>query len=252
MHITLPNTLLLGGSFNPLHIMHIRMIIEAAEMLQPQQALFIPAASPPHKPTSNLLPFDVRVELLEKSLAPFNNFFVSTLEAKRDGPSYTIDTLIALQQQAPYTRFGFVMGSEDILQLPTWSRWQQLPQYTDLILLHRGTVDLALAKKTVQEFWGITEEYTLLLPCTKDEHGQVQCYAPNERYVLQPEQETGAVFILPCGGRVFFMPQPRVDVSSSLVRERWCAGRSIIGLVPTAVLEYLMANKKATLALWQR
>lgn len=62
---------LLGGSFNPVHIGHVRLAVEIAETLRPQRLDLVPCAIPPHKPHRSLLPFDLRYEMLTAATRAF-------------------------------------------------------------------------------------------------------------------------------------------------------------------------------------
>ena len=229
MHSPDPSLIaILGGSFNPPHVGHLRMALEVKEALGPQKVLFIPAAVPPHKPAGGLLPFALRAEMLKKTLAALPGLEVCPIENERPGPSYTVDTLSALSAVYPDARLGFILGGEDLPLLPTWNRWKSLPELADLIILPRGAGAERDFRHNVQRLW------------------------PEAAPPAAAPSGASAAFHLPHGGRILYLSQPRLEISSSLVRSRWCQGRSLDFLVPPAVIEVLEANKAAVAALWAR
>ena len=88
-----PGRAILGGSFNPPHVGHLRLAVEAREALGDlvRGVDMVPCAQPPHKKTGHLLPFELRAAMLEAALAPLPWLRCNRLEALRDGPSYTWD-----------------------------------------------------------------------------------------------------------------------------------------------------------------
>ncbi|MFP4128737.1 MAG: nicotinate-nicotinamide nucleotide adenylyltransferase, partial [Desulfonatronovibrio sp.] len=84
---------LLGGSFNPLHIGHLRVCAEMLEQAGLDQVELVPTHIPPHKHIDYILPFDLRRAMLESSVKDYAKIRVNPLESKRSGPSYTYDTL---------------------------------------------------------------------------------------------------------------------------------------------------------------
>lgn len=221
--------LLFGGSFNPPHNAHMRLAFEAAEILRPRKALFIPCAQPPHKSGTDLLPFSLRCDLLRAGTAGTaveQLFEVSAVENERDGPSYTVDTLALLSRRYPALRPVFVMGSEDYARLETWLRWQELPEHADLAVLPRiAAADEAFSLNS-KKLW------------------------PEAEAVPPPCPGVSRAFVLPHGGRLLYLPQPLLEISSTLVRERYLAGRSLDFLVPRGVWKLLQDNADTVTQVW--
>ena len=226
---SLPLIALLGGSFNPPHAGHFRIAIEAGEALLPALTLFIPCATPPHKSTHNLLPFDVRAALLRAALDEVGmdkSLAVCEVENDRSGPSYTVDTLAVLAARYPGNRLAFIMGGEDYALLSTWRRWREIPDLADLVVLPRGGVGKESFGETTRALW------------------------PEAQESLPPFPAVTEAFALPGGGRLLFLPQPLLNISSSLVRERWLQGRRLDFLVPRAV-QLLLRERDCTIReLW--
>lgn len=221
--------LLLGGSFNPPHNGHLRVAIETAEALRPWKTLLIPCAVPPHKPECSLLPFALRCAMLRAAIADMTpqqagrkalRLEVCEVESERPGPSYTVDTLAVLAERFPGKRPAFVMGGEDFTQVAGWKRGLDLPLLADLVVLARGERGRESFCANSVGFW--PEARAMAPPCGVE-----------------------AAFALPHGGRLLYLAQPLLDISSSLVRERLLAGRSLDFLVPPGVLRLLHGHRDA-------
>jgi nicotinate-nucleotide adenylyltransferase len=214
----------------------MRIILEAAEALGPKSILFVPCAAPPHKTGANLLPFALRCALLRAALSdladdagedPFS-FAVSEAEGERDGPSYTVDTLRIFAARFPDLRPVFVMGTGDYSRLNTWKDWQELPEHADLAVLPRNAAGVDFFNSASLRFW------------------------PKARALAPPGPGVASAFVLPHGGRLLYVPQPRLEISSSLVRRRYCAGSSLDFLVPPGVLGLLRQKKELVDSLWKQ
>src|ERR1700758_2291039 len=84
---------LFGGSFNPIHLGHLRAAEEDREAMRLDLIYFVPAASPPHKPPVGLAPAEHRLQMVRLATKGNRHFMVSDVEVRRSGRSYTIDTV---------------------------------------------------------------------------------------------------------------------------------------------------------------
>jgi nicotinate-nucleotide adenylyltransferase len=116
---------LLGGSFNPIHNGHLAMAQAALSVLTLDRVLFLPAACPPHK-RSGLLPYDLRMQLVGAALALYPNFSVSDLDGRTDPPNYTYFLIDRVRDTYPGCEPFFLIGEDNLLQLPSWYRWREL------------------------------------------------------------------------------------------------------------------------------
>ncbi len=109
---------LFGGSFNPIHLGHLRAAEEVREALKLDLVYFIPAASPPHKQSSELAPAEHRLAMVRAATKGNRHFMTSDVEIRRSGRSYTIDTvryfLATLKQPAP---LYLMMGADQFAEL---------------------------------------------------------------------------------------------------------------------------------------
>jgi nicotinate-nucleotide adenylyltransferase len=126
----------LGGTFDPVHIGHLRVAWEAAEALDAQVRL-IPAQVPPHRPPP-VASAQQRVRMLQVALAGQERLTIDTRELDRPGPSYTFDTLQSLRAE-----FGndqaliLLLGADAFAGLPSWHRWRELFELAHIVVLTR-------------------------------------------------------------------------------------------------------------------
>lgn len=128
---------LFGGTFDPVHIGHLRIANEALKAFSLSQVIFVPASSPPHKDTSMVTPFEDRLRMLAIACAPYPSFSVSALEANQQ-PSYTINTLEQVRQEMkPGDELFFLIGADAFDEIQTWHQWQQVITLTNFIVVSR-------------------------------------------------------------------------------------------------------------------
>ncbi|EKP0307567.1 nicotinate-nucleotide adenylyltransferase [Aeromonas veronii] len=124
---------LLGGTFDPIHIGHLRPAIEARDTLGLAEMRLIPNHIPPHR-ANPFCSSEQRLAMVKLAAAENHHFVVDERELKRDKPSYTIDTLIELRRELPDTPLCFLMGMDSLLSLPSWHRWQELLDHAHLVV----------------------------------------------------------------------------------------------------------------------
>ena len=115
---------LLGGSFNPPHEGHIHASEMALKQLQLDRVWWLVSPQNPLKPVAGMASFESRLESA-KQFARDPHITVTGIEAEL-GTRYTIDTLRALKRHFPQIRFVWIMGSDNLVQLPRWRRWQEI------------------------------------------------------------------------------------------------------------------------------
>lgn len=219
-------TAIIGGTFNPVHTGHLRLAIEVSEALEAPVQL-VPCSLPPHKPAEMLLPFDLRVALLSSAIQGVPRLSINDLEKERSGPSYTWDTLLALNRNRPPSgRLFFCLGFEDFLHLDSWYRGLELPALADIIVIPRGENTREDFFAAVRAFWPASHERLA--------SGPFSCGAA-----------------LASGGAVHLLPVPRLQISSSMIRERWRCGKSLAGLVPDAVRAQMRQRQEVLDACWK-
>lgn len=124
-----------GGSFNPIHYGHLLVADDVAETLALDRVLFVPAGRPPHKAAQDLAPAADRLAMVELAVAGHPRFAVSDLELRRPGPSYTVETLRALESAG---RLHLLLGSETFLDLPSWREPEEVARRARLLVVPRS------------------------------------------------------------------------------------------------------------------
>lgn len=128
-----------GGSFNPPHIGHIRAAQSAAQMLGLTKVLLVPACQVPHKEPSAGDPAPhQRLEMVRLAAASHPLLEVSDLEIRREGRSYTWDTIQALRAQYPEAEFTLLLGSDMFCGFGQWIHAEEISREAKLAVLSRG------------------------------------------------------------------------------------------------------------------
>ncbi len=128
---------LLGGSFNPVHSGHLILAQDAMEQAELDEIIFIPCAVPAHKDPGSLISFEHRFSMLELAIEDNPDFSVSEVENRRNGISYTIDTIRYLKQMHPDAEFHFIIGSDSLPELQSWMKIYELLEECQFVIMAR-------------------------------------------------------------------------------------------------------------------
>jgi nicotinate-nucleotide adenylyltransferase len=109
----------MGGTFDPIHLGHLRAAENAREALDLDEVAFVPAARPPHRPGPHGSALD-RFTMVSLATAGQPAFVASDLELRRQGTSYTVDTLAALREARPGSSLVLIVGSDAFAEIGTW------------------------------------------------------------------------------------------------------------------------------------
>jgi nicotinate (nicotinamide) nucleotide adenylyltransferase/ribosome silencing factor RsfS/YbeB/iojap len=143
---------LLGGSFNPAHGGHLHISRLALRQLGLDEVWWLVSPQNPLKPGLGMAPFAERLRAAEAVAAADRRIRVSDIEAGL-GSTYTADTLAALRHRFPHVHFVWLMGGDNLAQLPYWKRWQDIFRTVPVAVFARpGTSSKALAGKAAQRF----------------------------------------------------------------------------------------------------
>ena len=145
----------MGGTFDPIHFGHLRAAENAREALDLDVVRFVPASVPPHRPGAAGSALD-RYAMVALATAAHPSFVVSDVEIRRDGPSYTADTLAALRSAAPHEELYLIVGSDTFPEIRTWRDPDRILSLCRLAVVHRpGEVRQAEAPEFPAErvFW---------------------------------------------------------------------------------------------------
>ncbi len=127
--MTMPQRIgIFGGTFNPIHLGHLVIAEAAWQEYDLDKVVFVPASHPPHKQQdSDVAPNELRYEMVRLAIADNPHFDISDVELRREGLSYTVDTLRYFHTQYPAgTEFYFIIGTDTLEQLPTWKYIDEL------------------------------------------------------------------------------------------------------------------------------
>jgi nicotinate-nucleotide adenylyltransferase len=188
---------ILGGTFDPIHYGHLAIAEEARVLLQFDQVLFVPAAQQPLKRNGHVATPTQRLEMARLACADNPNFVVSPLEIERQGPSYTADTLRALDA-AGLGELHFILGADATAEIYRWRAASTIIELARIVVVGRPGVALdhaALDRKLP----GLARRLTLL-------------------------------------------DGPRLEISSSAMRQRIAAGQPIRYQTPDIVIAYIAAQ----------
>ncbi|CAN5357216.1 nicotinate-nucleotide adenylyltransferase [soil metagenome] len=127
---------LYGGTFDPIHAAHLLLAQSAIEQLALDRVLFIVAGTPSQK--SGAADAADRVRMVELAIAGDARLQLERIEVDREGPSYAIDTVIALRERHPRACLAWLMGSDQFVNLPTWRRHGELLEYVNIAVARRA------------------------------------------------------------------------------------------------------------------
>ncbi len=135
-------TAIYGGSFNPPHMGHVSAARSVQEVLKPDNFYIVPAGIPPHKQMEQGSPDgEVRMELCRRAFADIPGAVVSDMELRREGKSYSIDTVHELRERHPDDRLFLVIGTDMLLEFRTWFKYEELLELCTLVVLSREIDD---------------------------------------------------------------------------------------------------------------
>ena len=192
-----------GGSFDPVHYGHLRPAREITDALGLDLLLFIPSGLPPHRDAPVAKP-EQRLAMLKAALADEPRFRLDERELKRQGPSYTVETLTALRAEHPNDALVLLVGADAFLGFPQWRRWHELFGLAHVAVAHRPGWELSPGGELGKE-----------LEQRRTDDARAALGRPAGSVLLQA-----------------VTPQ---DISSTKVREAAAAGRELTALVPPGV-----------------
>jgi nicotinate-nucleotide adenylyltransferase len=214
---------LFGGTFDPIHLGHLAVARAAMRRFHLDRVFFIPSANPPHKPASELSPFAHRFAMVALACAEHPRFIPSLAEAEANGAAagdsqsifYSVDNVRRIQREynEPGDRICFLMGADSFLDIRAWKDYGTFLRLCDFVVAHRPGFPSdsfrrvippqLLAEETARKKRGATPSIAL-------------------------KQTT-----------VYLLDTVDSDISATAVRHRLDRGRSILGLVPASVEEYI-------------
>ena len=126
-----------GGTFDPPHVGHLIVASEVFDALSLDRLLLVPSASPPHKYGKVAASAEQRVAMLEAAVGEDERFEVDDLELKREGPSYSVDTLREMRDRFPGAELFFVVGVDQLREFDTWRAPEEVARLARLVGITR-------------------------------------------------------------------------------------------------------------------
>ena len=202
---------ILGGTFDPIHYGHIRPAKEIQRQLKLDEVWLMPNHIPPHKQGTHVTTQN-RLAMAQLVCDELSNFKLCDIEAKRNTPSYTAQTLSQLTKLHPEHQFYFIMGMDSFLNLEQWYQWQQLFELCHIVV----------CKRPGWELTNRDQSYTLLssrlatLKASKNDHSNV--------------------------GKIFMLDVTEQDISSTEIRQQLALGNIPVSL-PEPIRSYIQHNQ---------
>ena len=205
-----------GGTFDPVHLGHLRPAVELAETLGLERLHLIPAGHPPHRRAPRT-ETEHRLAMLRLAIADQPGFVLDQRELRRDGPSYMVETLAELRAEVGMeTPLALLLGMDAFLGLASWHQWQRLPELAHVVVSHRPG-------------WS---------PHSLEDQG-----GPLATFTTENRVERVAELHGRPAGAVFLSPVTQLDISSSRIRALLAEGRSPRWLLPDPVHSYIHDNR---------
>jgi nicotinate-nucleotide adenylyltransferase len=206
----------LGGTFDPIHYAHLRLAEELAEVFSLAEIRFVPAAVPPHRgpPRASA---EHRRRMVELAIAGNPRFRLDDRELRREGASYSFDTLTEMRTEIGDRPLCLLMGADAFVALTTWYRWEEIFDLAHVVVARRPGYPL--------------EQLAASLPGQLKSH-YLHRHVPDSRTArLEP------------AGRIFTHELTALDVSATALRELIARGGSLRYLLPDAVIAYIESHR---------
>jgi nicotinate-nucleotide adenylyltransferase len=198
---------ILGGTFDPVHFGHLRPALEIQQQLGMQEVRLVPCRIPPHRPQPKASAAQ-RVAMLRAAISRHPGLRIDTRELERDGPSWTLDTLVSLRREPGARGICLLLGMDAFGGLSTWHRWRELLDYCHMVVMTRpGTV----------------------LP----DQGELADFIGLHRVLDAAALEQHAA------GLLLFHPVSQLEISGTSIRKQLAAGQDPGYLLPDPVLDII-------------
>lgn len=206
---------ILGGTFDPVHVGHLRLAEEAREQLGLAKVRWIPAGQPRHRALPSSRP-QQRLEMVRLAIHDHPDFELDSAEALGDAPSYSVPTLERLRAELGVRQpLVWLMGADAFLGLSSWHRWSELFSLTHVAVATRAGYAL------------------------DDQRMPAELAAElRQRQVSEAQRLTHEP-----AGLIMPFDITTLDVSATALRGARAAGRSLRYLTPAAVVDYIDAQR---------
>ena len=207
---------LFGGTFNPIHLGHIKAAEIVTQRFLLDKLYFIPSYIPPHKESVHIASPRHRLRMIELAVDSYPHFIPSSIEIDAGGKSYSIVTLKRIKAQYPESKILFLLGVDAFLEIETWRDYENVLEQCSFIIMSRPPFHL------------------------EDAH-----YVLNKKYsqrIVDLSGSSAPVNIEDSADLIYLVPIQALDISSTEVRKRVMRNQSIQYLVPESVERYIKEN----------
>ncbi len=132
---------LFGGTFNPVHTGHIRLLKSVLDKMDFEKVIVLPDRIPPHKQAHNLVSGKQRFEMCRLAFEDMPSVEISDFELKRSGKSYSVYTVRHFKKLYPNDKLCFIMGSDMLLIFDKWYRYEEILSMATLVCISREDED---------------------------------------------------------------------------------------------------------------
>jgi len=206
---------LFGGTFDPIHMGHLRCAQEILEDLNLDRVIFIPASQPPHKRKRDITPFHHREAMTRLAVEGNPSFSISDIEGRRDGKSYSVETIRHfLENPTSNPELYFIMGQDAFHNIQTWKDWKQLLLLCNFVVMTRPGYAVKNLDGILPEDLSVKFQYESLL----------------------------GRFTGPTGFNIYFREVTLLSISSTYIREMVERRQSIQYIVPDDVNHYILKH----------
>lgn len=203
---------LFGGTFNPIHMGHLRSAEEIGDSFKLNRVIFIPASHPPHKKKEGMISALQRAEMVRLAISDNPRFSLSEVELHRPGKSYSIETIEHFRRQfGPETQLFFILGLDAFLEINTWKEYGALFDLCHFVVMTRPGFE----KNFSREHLPVELAGDFCYDSEKDG------FAHRSGFLVYPREITA------------------LDISSTRIRDDVQKGQSIKYLLPEAVERYI-------------
>ncbi len=212
-----PRIGIFGGTFDPIHVGHLRAAEAVRSRFGLDRVLFVPSNTPPHKRRPSVAPARARLAMVELAVRGRSGFEANSIEARSRATSYSVVTLAKIRKLFPGALLFFILGADAFFEIKTWRAWRTVLNQCVLIVMTRPGTSLRTARAVLEP------EY--------------------RSRMISLRRSTKIDSALEAGRSIFFLPIEALPVSSTEIRRRLRERRSIDGLVLDSVAAFIGGRK---------
>ena len=138
---------MMGGTFNPIHLAHLYIAYEAKEELNLDKIIFMVARNTPHKKESKIIDSKYRYNMVQKAIEGYEGFEISDYEIKKNGYSYTYETLQYLKKQDDNVEVFFIAGADSLMAIEKWRNTDLVLNNCTFVAFNRGEYNKSILEE---------------------------------------------------------------------------------------------------------